>query len=65
MPVSRKADYIVATTASGRPADATGTPLCQNADDRLYRERPAVPGPSTCSQRRLDRIYTGIGFSPQ
>lgn len=65
VPVSRKADYIVATLDVGRPADALGGPLRQNAGYRLYRERRSVPGPSACSQRRLDRIYTGIGFSPQ
>jgi hypothetical protein len=65
VPVSRKADYIVATIDTGRPADALGAPLRQNAGYRLYRENPSIPGPSACSQRRLDRIYTGIGFSPQ
>jgi len=65
VPVSRKADYIVATIDSGRPADAIGTALRQNAGYRLYRENPSIAGPSACSQRRLDRIYTGNGFSPQ
>ncbi len=65
VPVSRKADYIVATLDVGRPADAIGRPLRENAGYRLYRENPSIPGPSTCSQRRLDRIYPGRGFSPQ
>jgi hypothetical protein len=65
VPISRKADYIVATINAGRPRDALGAPLRRNQGYRLYRENPAVPGPSACSQRRLDRIYTGIGFSPQ
>ena len=39
--------------------------LRQNDGYRLYRENPAVPGPSYCTQRRYDRIYTGIGWSPQ
>jgi hypothetical protein len=65
VPVSRQADYIVATIDSGRPADAIGKPLRQNAGYRLYRENPSIAGPSACSQRRLDRIYTGRGFSPQ
>ncbi|MGI8505414.1 MAG: hypothetical protein ACR2MK_01175, partial [Solirubrobacteraceae bacterium] len=64
VPLSRKADYIVATNPVGRPADAIGPPLRHNAGYRLYRENPSVPGVSTCSQRRLDRIYTGIGYSP-
>ena len=63
VPVSRKADYIVATVATGRPADAIGRALRTNSGFRLYRENPAVPGPSVCSQRRVDRIYTGIGYS--
>jgi hypothetical protein len=65
VPVSRKANYIVATLDAGRPADAIGRPLRENAGYRLYRENPSIPGPSACSQRRLDRIYTGRGFSPQ
>jgi hypothetical protein len=65
VPISRKADYIVATIEAGRPRDAVGAPLRRNDGYRLYRENPSVPGPSACSQRRLDRIYTGIGFSPQ
>jgi hypothetical protein len=63
--VSRKADYIVATIATGRPADAIGPPLRVNEGYRLYRENPAVPGVDGCTQRRFDRIYTGIGWSPQ
>ena len=63
--VSRKADYIVATIATGRPADAVGPPLRVNAGYRLYRESPNVPGVDACSQRRLDRIYTGVGWSPR
>jgi hypothetical protein len=65
VPVSRKAAYIVATIDAGRPRDAVGPALRRNDGYRLYRENPSVPGPSACSQRRLDRIYTGIGFSPQ
>jgi hypothetical protein len=65
VPASRKADYIVATLDRGRPADAIGQPLRINDGYRLYRENPSVPGPSFCSQRRLDRIYTGLGHSPQ
>jgi hypothetical protein len=65
VPVSRRADYIIATIDAGRPADALGPALRRNAGYRLYREKPSVPGPSACSQRRLDRIYTGVGYSPQ
>jgi len=60
---SHKADFIVASLAVARPAEAIGPALRQNAGYSLYRENPAVPGPSSCSQMRLDRIYT-VGYSP-
>lgn len=63
VPVSRKADYIVALRGQPRPADATGPVLRLNDGYLLYRESPSVPGPSLCSTRRLDRIYTGAGYS--
>jgi hypothetical protein len=62
--ISRKADYIVASLAAGRPADAIGHALRENATYRLFRENPAVPGPSACTPRRYDRIFTGAGYSP-
>lgn len=65
VPVSRKADYIVGWNGWPRPADALGAPLRVNAGFSLYREKPSVPGVDRCSQRRLDRIYTGAGFSPR
>ena len=61
--ISRKADYIVATLAYGRPKDAIGPPLRTNLGYALYRENPSVPGRSTCTFRRFDRIYTGAGHS--
>jgi hypothetical protein len=61
---SRKADYIVASRSYGRPRDAIGPPLRENEAYRLFRENPAVPGVSYCSQRREDRVYTGAGHSP-
>lgn len=64
VPVSRKADFIITTTGRGRPADAIGAPLRVNDGYRLYRENPAVPGPSFCSQRRQDRIYSGLRHTP-
>ncbi|MHB8656970.1 MAG: hypothetical protein ACYC91_03300 [Solirubrobacteraceae bacterium] len=63
VPFSRKADYIVATVASGRPGDAVGRPLRVNQGFWMFRENPGVPGPSACSRERLDRIYTGSGYS--
>ena len=63
VPISRKADYIIASHDYGRPADATGPRLRANAGYQLYRESSRVPGTSTCSRRRFDRIYTGAGHS--
>lgn len=63
VPVSRKADYIVALRGLPRPADALGGVLRSNDGYVLYRENPLVPGPDQCSTRRLDRIYTGAGYS--
>jgi hypothetical protein len=63
VPTSRKADYIVAATEYGRPQDAVGPVLRENLGYRLYRENPAVPGPSSCSVKRLDRIYPGANYA--
>jgi hypothetical protein len=63
VPVSRMADYIVSLRALPRPADAVGPALRRNDGYLLYRENSSVPGPSACSTRRLDRIYTGKGYS--
>jgi hypothetical protein len=60
---SRKADYILAALAVGRPKDAVGPPLRVNSGYRLYRENPDVPGPNLCTVRRFDRLYTGPGHS--
>jgi hypothetical protein len=64
VPVSRKADYIVASPPASHPQDAVGGPLRVNAGYALYRENPAVQGVSRCSRRRLDQIYSGAGYSP-
>ncbi len=63
--LGRKANYIVATIPTGKPADAVGPVLRRNSGYCLYRESPAVPGPDTRTQRRVDRIYTGVGFNPR
>lgn len=63
VPYSRKADYILATLDRGKPADAIGAPLMVNDGYRLFRQNPSVPGPSSCSQRREDRVYGGLGHS--
>ena len=61
--ISRKADYILLAQGLPRPADALGPVLRENLGYRLYRESPDVPGPSRCTQRRFDRLYSGPGFS--
>jgi hypothetical protein len=62
--ISRKADYILAGwPVLGRPADAIGPPVRQNAEFRLYRENPSVRGVDSCTRRRFDRIYSGLGHS--
>jgi hypothetical protein len=63
VPVSRKADYIVTLRGVPRPADAVGSWLRLNDGYVLWRESPSVPGPDQCSTRRLDRIYSGAGYS--
>jgi hypothetical protein len=64
VPISRKADYIVAMVGVPRPPDAVGPALRRNEGYRLFRENPAVPGVANCSVRRLDRLYSGAGHSP-
>jgi hypothetical protein len=60
---SRKADYILVGWPYTRPRDAIGPAVRQNSEYQLYREKPTVPGPSRCTLRRFDRIYSGLGHS--
>jgi hypothetical protein len=63
--ISRKADYIITSPPTlARPADAIGPVLRYNDGYALYRENPNVPGPSYCTRRRFDRLYTGLGYTP-
>jgi hypothetical protein len=64
VPISRKADFILAAIAGGHPHDATGPPITGNGMFALWREKPSVPGPNRCSFRRQSRIYTGLGYFP-
>jgi hypothetical protein len=57
--ISRKADYILASTKVGTPADAVGAPLRTSDFYRLFRENPATPGVDHCSTRRQDRTFSG------
>ncbi len=58
---SVKSDYILTTWSQPIPADAVGHPVQANSQYRLFRERASVPGPSYCTTRRFDRLYTGAG----
>ena len=62
--ISRKADYILTLRGIARPADAVGSYLRLNDGYVLWRENPLVPGPSRCTVRRFDRIYSGAGHMP-
>ena len=57
VPVSAKADYVMIDKRdTGRPSDATGSPLWSNSWFALYRLRPDIPGPDRCSQRMVQTI---------
>jgi hypothetical protein len=58
---SIKADYILTTWSAPVPRDAVGHPVMANDQFRLFRQRATVPGPSYCTTRRFDRLYTGAG----
>lgn len=55
-PQSRRADYAVAYSASGRPRDATGPPVRRTHQFTMWRLRPGLPGPDVCSRRMIDSI---------
>jgi hypothetical protein len=58
---SVKADYILTTWSAPVPPDAVGPPVRANDQFRLFREKASVPGPSYCTTRRFDRLYSGAG----
>jgi hypothetical protein len=55
-PQSRRADYAVAYTWSGRPRDATGGALLTTTQFTMWRLRPNLPGPDICTRRMIDAI---------
>ncbi len=63
VPVSRKADYIVAWNGWPHSGDTVGPPLRINPGYSLYRQKPSVPGVSYCSRRQEDKVYKGAGHS--
>jgi hypothetical protein len=63
-PQGRKADYVLALTIQRRPADALGAPVLENAQFRLWRMKPGVPGPDVSSRRMVDsvtKVELGLG----
>ncbi|HEX8204531.1 MAG TPA: hypothetical protein VF587_00580 [Solirubrobacteraceae bacterium] len=56
VPISRKADYVLADAELRRPFDATGAPVWRNDRFVLYRQAPAVPGHDFCSQRMQQTV---------
>ncbi len=61
VPVSRRADYVLAKRDAPRPADA-GAVVQRIEAYVLYRERPEIPGRDACSQemvQTIERITTG------
>lgn len=62
VPVSRKADWILAPKSAARPRDAAPGPPAQTLDAwALYRARPDLPGRDACSQtmvQTVERITT-------
>ena len=56
VPVSRRADYIVAPIGAPVPADAA-TPAIRRLDAfALYRSKPSVPGPENCSRAMVQTV---------
>jgi hypothetical protein len=51
VPISRKADYVLAERELRRPFDATGEPVWRGERFVLYRQSPSVPGHDFCSRR--------------
>ena len=64
-PLSRLGKTIPPTPRQRLLPLAVGPVLRRNSGYRRYRENPALAGPDTCTQRRIDRIYTGVDFNPR
>ena len=56
VPLSRRADYVLAERERGRPSDATGGAVWSNGQFTLYRMAASVPGPDLCSQEMVQTI---------
>ena len=58
--ISRAADYVLAR-GTGRPFDAVGAPLRENAEFALYELRDGLPGGDRCS-REMVQTVTGVSL---
>jgi hypothetical protein len=56
VPISRKADYVLAENELRKPFDATGEPVWRGDRFVLYRQAPTVPGHDFCSQRMQQTV---------
>ena len=54
-PLSRGAEFVVVRHLR-RPFDASGGPVMQNKEFRVYRLRPGLPGGDRCSQRTIQTV---------
>jgi hypothetical protein len=59
VPISRRADYVLAERRLRPPFDASGRPVRENGLFALYRMRPELRGRGSCS-RRMVQTVTGI-----
>jgi hypothetical protein len=60
VPISRKADYVLAERALRKPFDATGEPVWRGERFVLYRQTPTVPGHDFCSRRMQQTVKETI-----
>ncbi|HEX8085968.1 MAG TPA: hypothetical protein VF529_16875 [Solirubrobacteraceae bacterium] len=59
VPISRKADYVLADLRMGKPYDAAGPALWKGRRYVLYRQIAGVPGVDFCS-RRMHQTVTDV-----
>jgi hypothetical protein len=62
VPVSRKADYVLADDDLVKPFDAVGPPVLTLDRYVLYHLRADIPGPNRCSRKMtltVKKLYAG------
>lgn len=62
VPISIKADYVLAQPLNPPPSDHVGPPLRINAEYVLYKLRSDLPGPENCSRRRVQEVTAVHAF---